>query len=206
VSRRIQQVTHDQGGFVVSSSVSSSQHGGGGTFELRIPTRNLDDAIDALSKLARVRDRSQAQQDITAQSVSAHSRLRDARAERVSLLRQLEDAVTLTQASAIRARLRIVSGEIEAARADVRRVDNRAAFSTVRVELLADNSAAPPPPGDQWTPGDAAHDALRVLEVAAGVALIALAVALPLALLGGLAALGASWTRRRRREHALDAV
>ena len=45
-----------------------------------------------------------------------------------------------------------------------------------------------------------------MLEVAAGVALIVLAVALPLALLGGAAGLAARWTRRRRREHALDAV
>ena len=32
-----------------------------------------------------------------------------------------------------------------------------------------------------WGPGDAAEDALRVLEVIAGVALVALAVLLPLA-------------------------
>jgi hypothetical protein len=45
-----------------------------------------------------------------------------------------------------------------------------------------------------------------VLEGAAGVALIARAIALPLALLAALAWLAARWTRRRRREHALDAV
>ena len=66
--------------------------------------------------------------------------------------------------------------------------------------------AAPPPADDNWTPGDAAHDALRVLEVAAGVALIALAIVVPLALLALPALVGARWTRRRRREHALDAV
>jgi hypothetical protein len=46
--------------------------------------------------------------------------------------------------------------------------------------------------GGDWTIGDALHDAGRVLAVAAGVALIALALTLPLALLGGLA-----WTTRR---------
>ena len=57
-----------------------------------------------------------------------------------------------------------------------------------------------------WTPGDAWHDALRVLEVIAGIALIVLAVALPLALVAALAAIALRILRRRRREHALDAV
>jgi N-methylhydantoinase B/oxoprolinase/acetone carboxylase alpha subunit len=57
-----------------------------------------------------------------------------------------------------------------------------------------------------WTPGDAARDALRVLEVAAGVILIGLAAGIPLALVGGAAALVARSSRRRRRENALDAV
>ena len=113
----------------------------------------------------------------------------------------------MTATQAIRARLSIVSREIEQARAAVRRVDNRAAFSNVTVMLIADGSVAlPEDEDDNWTPGDAARDALRVLEVAAGVALVVLAVALPLALLGAMAALGARWSRRRRREHALDAV
>ena len=206
VSARIQDVTRQQGGFVVASTVSSSQGGGGGTFELRIPTRNLDSAMAALSRLGKVRERAQRAQDITAATVSARSRLKDARAERKSLLRQLARAVTLTQTESIRARLRRVSREIEQARAGVRRVNNRAAYSTVSVTLVADASAAVPGKDDDWTPGDAAGDALRVLEVAAGVALIGLAAALPLALLGALGAIATRWSRRRRREQALDAV
>jgi hypothetical protein len=209
VSARIQEVTRQQGGFVVSSTVSSSTDGGGGTFELRIPTRNLDAAMAALSRLGAVRERAQRSQDITAQSVSARSRLKDAKTERQSLLKQLADAVTVQQTESIRARLRLVSAEIERARADVRRVNNRAAFSTVAVTLVADRSAGAPGTEEDdgsWTPGDAAHDALRVLEVIAGIALIAAAIAIPLALLGLLAALTLRYTRRRRREHALDAV
>jgi hypothetical protein len=209
VSARIQEVTRQQGGFVVSSTVSSSTSGGGGTFELRIPTRNLDAAIAALSRLGAVRERAQRAQDITAQSVSARSRLKDAKTERQSLLKQLADATTVPETESIRARLRLVSAEIERARAEVRRVNNRAAFSTVAVTLVADRGAAAPGAEEDdgsWTPGDAARDALRVLEVIAGVALIAAAIAVPLALLGLLAATGFRFTRRRRREHALDAV
>jgi hypothetical protein len=208
VSARLQEVTRAQGGFVVSSTVRSSPTGGGGTFELRIPTRNLDAAMAALSRLGAVRERAQRSQDITAETVSARSRLEDAKTERKSLLEQLADADTVQETASIRARLDLVSREIERARADVRRVNNRAAFSTVQVELVADRSAAAPGTEDDgsWTPGDAANDAVRVLEVIAGVALIALAIAIPVALLVLLAALALRFTRRRQREHALDAV
>jgi hypothetical protein len=209
VSARIQDVTRQQGGFVVSSSVRSSRRGGGGEFQLRIPTRNLDAAMAALSRLGAVRDRADRSQDITAESVSARSRLKDARTERQSLLKQLADAVTVQQTESIRARLRIVSAEIERARAAVRRVNNRAAFSTVAVTLVADRSAVAPGTEEDdgsWSPGDAANDALRVLEVVVGVALIALAIAIPLVLVVLIGWLAARFTRRRRREHALDAL
>jgi hypothetical protein len=209
VSARIQEVTRQQGGFVVTSSVNSSRSGGHGTFQLRIPTRNLDAAMAALSRLGAVRERAQRSQDITAETVSARSRLQDAKTERKSLLEQLADADTVQETRSIRARLDLVSREIERARADVRRVNNRAAFSTVLVELVADRSAAAPGTEEDdgsWTPSDAASDALRVLEVIVGVALIALAIAIPLALLTLFAAMALHFVRRRRREHALDAV
>jgi hypothetical protein len=162
-----------------------------------------------LARLAAVRERADRSQDITAQAVSARKQLTDARAERAGLLRQLEDAVTLTETEAIRARLKLVSREIEAAKAGVRRIRNRADFSTVRVTLVADASAVPPSDSDDdggWSPADAAHDALRVLEVTAGVVLIGLAVLGPLAVLALLVAGSARWSIRRRRERALDAV
>jgi hypothetical protein len=209
VSAEIQEVTRRQGGFVVTSSVSSSRTGGRGTFTLRIPTRNLDAAIADLSRLAAVREREQHAEDITAQSVSARSRLRDAKTERKSLLTQLGEADTVQETAAIRARLRLVSAEIEQARADVRRVNNRASFATVTVALVADRDATTKGDEDDsgaWTPADAWDDAVRVLEVIAGVALIVFAVALPLALVALLIGLALRLGRRRSREHALDAV
>ena len=209
VARRVSDLADAQGGFVVSSDVASSRSGGGGTIVLRVPERNLDATMAALARLGSVRDRAQRTEDITAQAVSARDRLQDARAERRALLRQLEDATTLQAAAAIRARLRDVSAEIEAARAGLRRVNNRAAFATVTVTLVADAAAAPA--GEErddgvWGPGDAADDALRVLEVIAGVALVVLAVLVPIALVFLAIWLTARWGARRGRERALDAA
>jgi hypothetical protein len=58
--------------------------------------------------------------------------------------------------------------------------------------------------GSGFTLHRAAHDALRVLTVAAGIALIALAVMVPAGLLGALGLWAFAAIRRRRREQALD--
>jgi len=60
--------------------------------------------------------------------------------------------------------------------------------------------------GGGFTLGKAAHDAGRVLVVAAGVALVALAVLVPLGIVIALALWIAHAVRQRRREQALDLV
>jgi len=199
VAARIGQVTADVGGFVQSSTVSTS---GGGSFQLRVPSDQLDPAIQRLSELGRMRDLTRQSVDITADVVSARERLGDARAERKSLLKQLADADTLNETESLRARLEIVSREIAAARRSLRRVNNQANFADVSVELVP--SRASDDGAGAWTPGDAWGDALRVLEVVAGVALIAAAVVLPVALVWLLAWLALRGVSRRRRERALD--
>jgi hypothetical protein len=201
VATEIGDVTADLGGYVARSSISSS---GGGDLQLRIPTRRLDTAIQRLSKLAKVTDLSRSSQDITAAVVSARDQLQDARAERKALLTQLATATTINETESIRARLRIVSNEIAAARNTLRRRTNRANFADVAVTLGIARGEDNDDEGGAWTPGDAFHDALRVLEVIAGVAVIAAAIAIPLLvawLLGWMARRGVT---RRRRERALD--
>jgi hypothetical protein len=207
VADRVVRVTDAAGGFVQSSSVTSGgRRSTGGEFTLRIPSSGLQAALADLSRLAHVRERSQDTLDITRLSVSARDRLADAHAERASLRRRLAQAGTGAEAARLRRQLHRASRRVAVARRDVARAANRVRFATVTVSLVADRSAAAPGAGDRWTPGDALGDAVRVLEVAAGVALVALAFALPLGLVGGGAWLAARHGVRRRRERALDAV
>jgi hypothetical protein len=198
VASRIPGVAADLGGYVASSSVSSE---GGGDFRLRVPTGQLDTAIQRLSQLGRVRNVSRSSLDITSPVVSARARLTDARTERESLLRQLAAADTVNETESIRARLRIVSREIAAARNALRSVRNRANFADLSVTLVAAGADADE---GAWTPGDAFDDALRVLEVVAGIAVMALAIALPLVVVWVLAWLARRAVTRRRRERSLD--
>jgi hypothetical protein len=201
-------VTDALGGFVRNSTVSSNTDGGGGSFELRIPTARLSRALGELSELARVRERTQSSLDITGFFVSARERLQDAQAERRALLLALARATTVNETASIRARLRLVSEEIAGAKNGLARVTNRARYSTISVTLTGDKSlgSGDPEENSSWTPGDAWNDAGRILEVAAGVALIALAIGLPLGLIALSAWLAVRQVTRRRRERALDAI
>lgn len=205
VAAGVLRVTDAAGGFVASSTVASGS-GSGGSFELRIPNARLNKALADLSRLAKVRERTQSSRDITAETVSARERLRETQREREGLLRALARATTLNETEAVKARLRTVDRELATARSSVRRVTNRAAYANVSVELVADRGGAAAVIDDdgRWTPADALHDAVRVLEVAAGIALIALALLLPIAALAALGLGAARVTGRRRRERALD--
>jgi Domain of unknown function (DUF4349) len=201
VADGVARVTTQLGGFVASSNLSSRE---GGELDLRVPAGRLDDAIARLSRLGHLRRLERSTLDITAQAVSARTHIADLKAERRSLLRQLADATTLEQTNRLRDRLTAVNRRLQAARASARRISDRAAFASLSVELVPERAKAAASGGGGWSPRDAWHDALRVLEVAAGIALVAFAVALPLVLLGAPAWLATRRLNRRRRERALD--
>lgn len=195
------------GGIVASSSIGSDDDtAGSASFDLRIPTERLGDALAALSKLGHVAERRQDLVDITGSFTSVSDRLSDARAERKGLQRALGRATTETRVDSLKARLRSATSRVSRLKGDLAALRRRADLATVSLSVRGDGGASRDGSGSggPWSPGDAAGDALRVLEVIAGVALIALAVLAPLALLGALIALGLRAGRRRRRESALD--
>jgi len=201
--------TQQLGGYVSTSQVSARGSGGSADFTLRIPTAKLDQAIAQLSKLGHVARLDQSSQDITGAFVSVADQLKDARAERKALLRALGKATTASQISALKQRIAINRSTIAAEKGRLDGLRRRADLATVQLSVVASGKANVVAPGkgdDSWSPGDAAKDAVRVLEVIAGGALVALAVLIPLALLLALLGLAARTTRRHRREHALDAA
>src|SRR5215210_8391723 len=155
-ARQIVRETERLGGFVVSSTVASDSSA---QFELRVPERKLQTALTRLSSIAKVRQRTQSAQDITGAVVSVRERLKDARTERRSLLRQLAAATTTNQTASIRARLRLVSGQLAADQRALARVRSRATWSTIAVTLLADRRGTVAGGGGdddgRWTPRDA---------------------------------------------------
>ena len=187
VSDGVVETTQSIGGYVQRSQVSTSDGSGEATFTLRLPSARLDDALKRLSKLAHVGSLTQGANDITSGFVSVTDRLSDARSERRALLRALAKARSESEISALRARLRFNRSQIAQLKGQLASLRRRADFATV--DVTVSGSGSKQDSGGAWTPGDALHDAGRVVEVLAGVALVAGAALAPAVLVGLLALL-----------------
>lgn len=199
-------VTDAFGGIVQSSSVNTADGGqGGASFDLRLPADRLGAALDALSRLAHVRSRSDQSEDITKPFDDASAAVVDATAARDSLRRQLAGASTPQAAASLRATLAGAEGRVRAATAQLASLRRASDLVAVSVDIEPAGGSAAAPPAGTWTLGDAAAQALRILAGAAGVLLIALAVALPIGAAAALGVLVARIWRQRARERALGA-
>ena len=204
VADGVTRTTQELGGFVESSQVTTSGDGGSGSLRLRIPSARLASAIERLSALAPVGSLSQGATDITGATGSAAERVADARGERRALLRALGRATTDREIASLRERLRLNRSRLARARGALESLRRRARLSAVDVTVRA--SADGDGGAGTWTPRDALGDALRVLQVAAGVSLVGAAVLAPVLVLGGAGVLAGRVATRRRREQALDAT
>jgi hypothetical protein len=208
VAQEVFNVVGSEHGIVNSSNVTATGGlDGYAHFDLSLPSDNLSDAMGRLSRLryASVSSRTDTTQDVNGSFVAAGRRLADAQALRTALLKQLAAATTQTQISSLHAQIRDAENAIANAQADLRGLNHRVNFSSVSVTVAA-TQVAPVAHGATggFTLRRALHDAGRVLTVAAGVALISLAVLVPVGLVGLLGWWISSAARRRRREHALD--
>jgi hypothetical protein len=160
--------------------------------------------MSALSRLryASVVSRTDNSQDVNSQFVDANRQLADASALRSTLLGQLAKATDQQQIDSIKAQLRAAEATIATAQATLRALNRQVSYSQVSVTI--DAGSPPPVAATGFSLHGAAHVALHILTVAAGVGLIALAAMVP----AGLAGAFGWWTftavRRRRREQALD--
>jgi Domain of unknown function (DUF4349) len=211
VAQQVFTVVANQNGVVESSNVTATNNASGyAQFQLSVPNANLGAAMAALSRLpgAAVVSRNDVTQDVTGQVGGAGRTLADARAERTALLRQLAIATTSTAINSLEIQIRDANASIASDLATLRALQRQVASSqislTINASMIAGhhNSST----GGGFTLGRAAHQAGRVLVVAAGVVLIALAVLVPVGLVAGLGLWVGYAVRRRRREQALDLV
>lgn len=208
VAQHVFQVVSGQNGVVDNSTVTANGTASGyAQFQLSVPSSNLQATMAALSTLrgAAVSSRTDSSQDITGQVGGAGRALADARALRTALLRRLAAATTSTQIGSLQVQIRDAERSIDSDLATLRSLHRK--VDLTQISLTINASMAPGsrvPSGRGFTIARAAHDAGRVLVVAAGVALIALAALAPLALLVAVIAWLALTIRRRRREQALD--
>ncbi|MGO9959257.1 MAG: DUF4349 domain-containing protein [Solirubrobacteraceae bacterium] len=210
VAQQVFDVIATEKGIVNSSTVTATGNANGyASFQLSVPGANLQATMSALSELpgSRVISRTDATTDITGEVGGAGIKLAEARALRTALLKQLAAATTSEQITSLQAQLRDADASIASDLGTLNGLRNQVAYSRITLTIQAGAvSVVLPGSGSSFTLGRAAHDAGRVLVVVAGVALIALAVLIPVGLVTALAAWVGLAIRRRRREHALDLV
>ncbi|MGV1047322.1 MAG: DUF4349 domain-containing protein [Solirubrobacterales bacterium] len=200
---KVLEAVHQYDGIVLNSSVRGGSEGDAGArFDLLIPSARLSDALAAFSGIAEVRSRHEASNDITAPTNTVGEQLQDSHARIDGLLNQLAGSETEAEREAVEARLRSERRHAATLKSQLSNLQRRANLShvSVRIETGASNA---PSGGNGWGVGDAFHDAGHILAVAAGVAIVGLALLAPIALLALLAWLGNRVWVRQRRERAL---
>jgi hypothetical protein len=213
VAQEIFVVVSAVNGIVDSSNVSSS--GGPGAsaqFRLRVPSSLLSQALTDLSRLryASVISRTDNTQDVNGSYLSTKRQVAGATAALARLQAKLAAAIAAgaaTEIASLRVQIAYEKATLAQAQASLGSLNRRIDFSNLDVSVQATTGVGVPPSsgrGGGFGLGKAGHDAIRVLEVTAGVALIALAALVPLALLVALVWWLALAVQRRRRERALD--
>ncbi len=201
VANGVVEVTDRYRGVVLDSQVTTDQAGARAGFTLEIPYKQLDPAIADLSGLADVISRTQAGEDITARAVRAQKQLADVLEQIRKARIELIEADTREERLIIKSRISSLEAQANAYEAERNDVERQGRFATVNVDITSNGHGSD---DGQWSLGDALADAGRLLEVIGGIALVSLAVLLPVAVVGGLAWLSAARARRHRRERALD--
>jgi hypothetical protein len=195
---------HAVDGIVLSSSVSGAAAGDAGArFDLLIPSAKLGDALADFSAIDTVVSRHEATDDITAPAVRVGEHLRDSQAKIDGLLVQLAGADSDEERAKVEAELRVERRHAAALRSQATKLDRRANLSRVSLRIETGAAATSPDEDGSWGAGDALDDAGHILGIAAGVAIVGLAVLAPLALIALLAWLANRARLRRARERAL---
>ncbi len=202
VANDVVEVTDRYHGVVLDSEVTTDQAGARASFELEIPYKRLDAALTDLSGLADVISRTESGDDITGHAVRARkdlaNTLEQLRKQRIALIR----ADTREQRLVIKAQINSLAATADAYETELNQVSRQGRFATVSVEVTSNGPASD---DGNWGLGDAVDDAGDVLETIGGIALVSLAILLPLSLVAALIALAIGLGRRRSRDRALDA-
>ena len=208
---RVTQVVEDFDGYIVSSRVwyqkqreSKYQFA---TLTVRVPVDDFEPALRRLRDISiLVLDESTSGQDVTGEYVDLNSQLENLGATRDRIRTFLERAEDAEQALKVNEQLTQVEAQIAQIQGRMKHLSDRAAFSTITVNLepeLPLPQAYPTPIATAWSPGGTAAEATDALVditrklVDLGIWL--LIVVLPLVILPLLVILLVIYFVRRRR-------
>jgi hypothetical protein len=190
---RATQITTSLGGYAKSVDYATPRAGSGSaTLDLRVPAQNVKTAIARLSELGTILSQELSVTDLEGRLRTQSQQIANLR-ERVAAFRTALQDPALPEAQRVLIQVRLA----EAKRALSQRLHARkgtiAAGATARISLLIGTERAIVPPAERGRLGRMLHSAIGFLALEGIVALYALIVVSPFALVAGLL-----WLWRRR--------
>lgn len=186
------------GGFILSSSTSNERTG---TFVLRIPAKNFDRALADIRDLGtRVKFQAVRGQDVTAEHIDYHARIRILKARKAVLLRLFAQADTIPETLQLQSQLDDVQLRIEQIQGQINFIDDQVAESTLRVTIEEKNAPHTEPRQNIENPnlGSSLDLGVQGFLRIVGAVIVGLGYLIPLTILGAIVWL-AFWFIRKRR-------
>jgi len=165
----IGQLAEDMGGYIVNAEVYKQELESGlqvprASITIRIPAEKLNEALGKIKSKSNQDPQSESinSQDVTSEYVDLQSRLKNLEAAETQLTEIMGSANKTEEVLAVYNELVEVRGEIEVIKGQIKYYEQSATFSSVRVELLADEAVQPLTIGS-WQPQGVAKDAVQAL-------------------------------------------
>ncbi len=169
----VTQAAGDMQGYIISQRVWYDGEAKFATITLAVPVQAFENALRRLRGLAtRVVNESASGEDVTDQYVDLQSRLRNLEATRDRVRSFLDQATSVEEALEVNRQLSEIEDEIEQVQGRINYLRDRAAFSTITVNLspilptptpTATPTPTPTPTPEAWRPGETAKEATNVL-------------------------------------------
>ena len=208
----ITQMTDDNGGWVVNSSVFQyDETAKTGNMTVRIPSEGFQSFIEAIQLMSvEVTRVSTSGQDVTEEFVDLSARLANLEATADRVRNFLDEAKNVEDALAVNQELSRLEGEIEVLKGRMKYLEQSAAFSTVSIDLTPDILSQPIEVGG-WKPQGVARDALQslisALQTLIDISIWLFIFLLPIILIIGIPIwLLVRFLRRRRRKQKIVQV
>lgn len=164
------------GGYIVSQNVWESGGYHYAQMTLGVPVATFEQSMQALSQLGMVTQESATGQDVTEEFVDLESRLGNLLATQERLRSFLEEAENVEEILAVNEELSEIEEELEVIQGRMNYLADRAAFSTITLDLnpliptatpSPTPTATPLPTPESWRPGDTAQLAAVQLQESA---------------------------------------
>ena len=168
------QLVVELGGYIISQRVYDDDQGYRyATMRLAVPVTQFENGMRALRKLGTVTDESASGEDVTDEFVDLNSRLANLEATRDRLRSFLDQAENVEQALEVNEELKKIEEEIAVIQGRINFLRDRAAFSTIDLNIQPwiptptpspTPTSTPLPTPDSWRPGDTAETARVQLQ------------------------------------------